>query len=79
MITLHGLDWIKTGVSATGYHVITCLWVFSNIAHDRCVAMLRRWKDFLAPNGRIVFNIHHPQHDLAIYDAVDESGVIRYR
>jgi SAM-dependent methyltransferase len=79
MITLQGLDNIKAGGSATGYNVITCLWAFSNIAHDRRVAMLRRWKDFLAPNGRIVFDMQHPQYDLATYDAVDETGVIRYR
>ena len=79
MITLHELDFIKAGVSASGYNVITCLWTFSNIAHDRRVAMLRCWKDFLAPNGRIVFDMHHPQYELATYDTVDESGVIRYR
>ena len=79
MIALQGLDNIKAGISAMGYNVVTCLWTFSNIAHDRRVAMLRRWKDFLAPNGRIVFDMQHPQHDLATYDAVDESGVIRHR
>lgn len=79
MITLQGLEYIKAGVSATGYNVITSLWAFSNIAHDKRVAMLQRWKDFLAPNGRIVFDVQHPQGDLATYDAVDENGVIRYR
>jgi ubiquinone/menaquinone biosynthesis C-methylase UbiE len=79
MITLQGLDNIKASVSAMGYNVITCLWAFSNIPHDRRVAMLQRWKDFLTPNGRIVFHMQHPQHDLATYDALDETGVIRYR
>jgi ubiquinone/menaquinone biosynthesis C-methylase UbiE len=79
MITLQGLDFVKAGVSATGYHVITCLWAFSNVAHDKRVAMLRRWQDFLTPNGRIVFEMHHPQYDLATYDLVDASGAIRQR
>ena len=39
------LDYIKKGISATGYNVLTRLCAFSSLP------VLRRWKDFLPPNG----------------------------
>jgi len=39
------LDYIKKGISATGYNALTRLCAFSSLP------VLRRWKDFLPPNG----------------------------
>jgi hypothetical protein len=43
--------------------------------------MLNRWKSFLAPSGRIVFDMHHSDHDLAGYHVENASGksVFRWR
>jgi len=71
MVTLEGLDGIKP---AGGFDVILCLWAFSNVAPAQRVAALSRWKSFLAPQGRIVFDMHHPNNDLASYDVRTESG-----
>ena len=64
MITMQGLDAIKP---VGGFDVITCVWAFSSVALDQRLAMLNRWKSFLAPGGRMVFDMHHPNHDLAGY------------
>ena len=59
--------------------MITCLLAFSNVAPDLRGTMLRTWTDFLAPQGRIVFEMHHPTHDLASYDVENESGMSVFR
>jgi hypothetical protein len=41
--------------------------------------MLRTWTDFLAPQGRIVFEMHHPIQDLASNDVENESGTSVFR
>jgi ubiquinone/menaquinone biosynthesis C-methylase UbiE len=78
MITMQGLDAIKP---AGGFDVITCFWAFSNVAIGQRLAMLNRWKSFLAPSGRMVFDMHHPDHDLAGYHVENASGksVFRWR
>ena len=76
MITLHGLDAIKP---PGGFDVITCLWAFSNVAAGQRLAMLNRWKDFLAPGGRIVLELQHPNNDLASFDVENESGKSVFR
>ena len=76
MITMQGLDAIKP---AGGFDVITCFWAFSNVAIDQRLAMLNRWKSFLAPSGRIVFDMHHPNHDLAGYHVENASGKSLFR
>jgi hypothetical protein len=38
------------------------------------LAMLNRWKTFLASSGRMVFDMHHPDHDLAGYHVENASG-----
>jgi ubiquinone/menaquinone biosynthesis C-methylase UbiE len=76
MITMQGLDAIKP---AGGFDVITCFWTFSNVVLDQRLAMLNRWKSFLAPGGRMVFNMHHPNHDLAGYHVENVSGKSLFR
>ena len=70
MITMQGLDAIK---AEGGFDVITCFWAFSNVALDQRLAMLKRWKSFLTPGGRMVFDMHHPNHDLAGYHVENAS------
>lgn len=48
-----------------GFDVITCLWVLTLIPAAHRQSMLRRWKDFLKPTGRIVCEIVHPEPEVA--------------
>jgi hypothetical protein len=62
-----------------GFDVISCLWAFSNVALDLRGATLRTWTDFLAPQGRIVFEMHHIIHDLARNNVGNEGGMSVFR
>lgn len=41
--------------------------------------MLRTWTDFLAPQGRIVFGVHHPIYHLARNGVENEGGMLVFR
>lgn len=71
MITMEGLDGIKP---PGGFDVITCLWAFTHVEESQQIGMLRRWKDFLAPTGRIVLDIPHPHHLVAGLTVYNQQG-----
>jgi hypothetical protein len=71
MITMQRPDAIKP---AGGFDVIACFWAFSNATFDQQLAILNRWKSFLAPGGRMVFDMRHPDHDLAGYHVENMIG-----
>jgi ubiquinone/menaquinone biosynthesis C-methylase UbiE len=72
-ITMQRLATIKP---PGGFDVITCLWPFSNVTPDLRGAMLRTWMNFLTPQGRIVFEMHHPIYHLTNNDVKNEGGML---
>jgi ubiquinone/menaquinone biosynthesis C-methylase UbiE len=70
MITMEGLDGIKP---TEGFDVITCLWAFSSVHSSQRIAMLNRWKSFLAPTGRIVFDMQDASSRLASCDVYNQN------
>ena len=70
MITMQDLEYIKP---PGGFDVITCLWAFSTVPSSQQITMLNRWKDFLAPTGRIVFDMQHPGSRVAGCDVYNQD------
>jgi hypothetical protein len=71
MITMQRPDAIKPG---EGFDV-ACFWAFSNTAFDQQLAILNRWKNFLVPGGRMIFDMRQSDHDLAGYRVENMIGI----